>query len=77
MSAEQLSMFEPTGPEVLDLAARHERCALRLRKLHESLNVRGWEHASRAVLRSLIDAEQRASECYMLAEFEALGCVNG
>ncbi len=74
-SAEQLSMFEPTGQELLDLAAKHERQAVRLRKLHDTLDVNGWQHAAQPVRKAMQDAERRAAECYMCAEFEALGGV--
>ena len=73
--AEQITLFEPTGPELLDLAAKHERTAHKLRSLHDTLNLRGWEHAAKPVMRAIIDAEERAAICYMCAEFEALGGV--
>lgn len=69
-------MFEPTGSEVLQLAATHERTAKRLQVLAETLNLRGWQAASAQVLNAATDAETNAARLYMLAEFEALGGVN-
>lgn len=76
MAAEQLTMFEPTGSEVLQLAASHERTAKRLQTLAETLDLRGWRAAAAQVLHAAADAESNAARLYMLAEFEALGGVN-
>lgn len=74
--AEQLTMFEPSGPEVLQLAATHERTAKRLQTLAETLALRGWHAAASQVLAAAADAETNAGRLYMLAEFEALGGVH-
>lgn len=73
--AEQIVLFEPSGPELFELAEKHERTAAKLRRLYETLNVSGWTASSGPVLRALMESERRAIECYMLAEFEALGGV--
>lgn len=76
MTAEQLTMFEPTGSEVLQLAATHERTANRLQTLAETLELRGWSAAAGRVLCAAAEAQCNAAALYMLAEFEALGGVN-
>lgn len=75
MPADQLSLFEPTGPEVIALAQSHERAAKRLQALADVLSLRGWDAAAATLLRSAADAESNAATLYMLAEFEALGGV--
>lgn len=77
MMHDQLALFEPTGPEVLALAATHERTARRLCALAETLSLRGWNAAATKVLNAAADAETNSAALYMLAEFEALGGVNG
>lgn len=72
---EQLSMFEPTGPEVLALAQKHERDAARAFDLAQTLDISGWTAAAHTAYRSFHLSERLAAELYMLAEFEALGGV--
>jgi hypothetical protein len=70
---EQLSMFEPTGPEVLALAQKHQKDAQRAFALAESLGTSGWNAASHVAYAAFHRSERLAAEMYMLAEFEALG----
>lgn len=72
---EQLAMFEPTGAEVLQLAAKHQRDADRAKALAQSLDVQGWQATAKAVMCNASHAERMATELHMLAEFEALGGV--
>lgn len=74
--AEQLAMFEPTGPEVLALAAKHERDASRAFSLAQTLDTSGWTAAAHTAYKQFHLSERLASELYMLAEFEALGGVS-
>lgn len=72
---EQLSMFEPTGVEVLDIAGKHERLSRLQRASAETLSVEGWVNVSRTLHASADRSERLAAEMYMLAEFEALGGI--
>lgn len=73
---DQLAMFEPTGPEVLALAAKHERDASRAFSLAQSLDVTGWTAAAHTAYKQFHLSERLSAELYMLAEFEALGGVS-
>lgn len=72
---QQLALFEPTGPEVLVLAQKHEKDARRSFQLAESLDTAGWSAAAHTAYASFHRSERLAAECYMLAEFESLGGV--
>lgn len=72
---EQLSMFEPTGAEVLALARKHEKDAARAFALADTLNTTGWTAAAHSAFKQFHRSETLAAELYMLAEFEALGGV--
>lgn len=74
MSA-QLSFFEPTGPEVLVIAAQKERESQRLLDLSDLLELRGWDRAARVEFQRAKITFDEAQQMYMLAEFEALGGV--
>lgn len=74
--AEQMTMFEPTGPEVLALAQKHEKDAGRAYALAQTLDVSGWSAAAHTAYRQFNLSQRLAAELYMLAEFEALGGVS-
>lgn len=71
----QLSFFEPTGAEVLEIAAKKEREAQRLLDLSDVLELRGWDRSARVEFQRAKNAFDEAEQMYMLAEFEALGGV--
>lgn len=71
----QLGMFEPTGAEVLALAQKHEREALRAADLAAIYDVRGWSAIASTLRKQAHESEQQAAQLFMLAEFEALGGV--
>lgn len=73
--SEQLSFFEPTGPEVLAIAAKKEREAQRLLNLSDVLELRGWYRSALVEFRRAKNVFDEAEQMYMLAEFEALGGV--
>lgn len=73
---DQLSMFEPTGAEVLALAQKHAKDAQRSFSLAESLRVTGWGATAHAVYKQAHTSERLVAELHMLAEFEALGGVH-
>ena len=75
MTGQQLAMFEPTGPEVLALAQKHEKDAARFRSAAEIMDLRGWLAIAEGLLRQAGRSQRIADEMYMLAEFEALGGV--
>lgn len=69
---EQLSMFEPTGMQVLELYRKHQRDCDASMALAETLSVRGWHAVAGTVLAAAERSHRLASEMLMLAEFEAL-----
>lgn len=72
---EQLSMFEPTGSEVLQIAEQKERDAVRMLKRSENLELRGWHRSALVEFRRAAQAWAEAEQMHMLAEFEAYGGV--
>lgn len=72
---DQMSMFEPSGPEVLALAQKHQKDAQRAFSLAETLDTSGWSAAAHSAFQAFRRSERLAVEMYMLAEFEALGGV--
>lgn len=71
----QLTMFEPTGREVLQLAFSKEKEGERFLQRAELLTFRGWHRAAQGELRRAQEAFDDAEQMNMLAEFEALGGV--
>lgn len=71
----QLTMFEPTGKEVFQIAERKEKEAQRFLERSDNLELRGWRRAAQAEFNRAMDAFDQAEQMNMLAEFEALGGV--
>lgn len=69
---DQLSMFEPTGAEVLQLARKHEKDASSTFDLAEVYSVRGFSALAHGLYKQAHRSESLAIELTMLAEFEAL-----
>lgn len=72
---EQLAMFDPTGPEFLALAQKHEKAAQQARTMAQLYDVRGWGAVAHTLYKQAHQAERSAAELTMLGEFEALGGV--
>jgi hypothetical protein len=73
--SEQLSFFEPTGPEVLAIAAKKEREAQRHLDLSDRLQLRCWYSSAYVEFHRAKAVFEEAQQMYMLAEFEALGGI--
>lgn len=71
--AEQLSMFEPQGPEILPLAAKHQRDAERSFQLAQTYDTQGWKATAQRLYQQARASDRLAAELVMLSEFEALG----
>lgn len=69
---QQLTMFEPTGPEVIQLARKHEKDAASSFDLAEVYSVRGFSALAHGLYKQAQRSEALAVELTMLAEFEAL-----
>lgn len=73
--SEQLTMFEPIGPEVLRIAERKEAEAQAMLTRSDNLELRGWHRSALVEFRRAKEAFDEAEQMHMLAEFEALGGV--
>jgi hypothetical protein len=69
---DQLTMFEPQGAEVLQLARKHEKDAASAFDLAAVYDVRGFGALACNLYKLAHASERQAVELTMLAEFEAL-----
>lgn len=72
---EQLSMFEPTGDQVIQLADKYQRDALKAIESAALWSDLGCSAVAGRLLHAALEWERKASEMRMLAEFETLGGV--
>ena len=76
MSAEQLVLFEPTGPEIAALVLGHVRKAAQSQSRADVFKARGWMVLCNEATYAA-QAHDTAAECLsMLADFECLGRVH-
>lgn len=74
--AEQLTMFEPSGPEVLALASKYDKEARKAIQLAQVWSDLGCKAVAGRLLHTALEYDRWAAEMRMLAEFEALGGVS-